>query len=95
MTADETPRVGLRKAPDADLHPSTPVGDTSAAADPSWLRSRSSTADSVGTPDKDKLVTLELTLPKSLRKSVRQEAKRRGISVDEVIVEVLRDRPSR
>ena len=56
---------------------------------------RSSTADSIGTPDKDKLVTLEVTLPKSLRKSVRQEAKRRGISVDEVIIEVLRDRPSR
>lgn len=94
MNADDTTRVGLRKAPDADLHPSTPVIADS-PADPSWLRSRSSTSDSVGTPDKDKLVTLEVTLPKSLRKSVRQEAKRRGISVDEVIIEVLRDRPSR
>ena len=95
MSTDDAPRAGLRKAPDADLHPSTPVGDSAIPADPSWLRGRSSTADSVGTPDKDKLVTLEVTLPKSLRKSVRQEAKRRGISVDEVVIEVLRDRPSR
>lgn len=95
MSTDDAPRMGLRKAPDSDLHPSTPIVDTSTPADPSWLRGRSSTADSVGTPDKDKLVTLEVTLPKSLRKSVRQEAKRRGISVDEVVIEVLRDRPSR
>lgn len=94
MTPGEASRAGLRKAPDADLHPSTPV-DTGPGPDPAWLSGRSSTADSVGMPDKDKLVTLEVTLPKSLRKSVRQEAKRRGVSVDDVVVEALRDRPSR
>jgi len=96
MNPAEAPRAGLRKAPDADLHPSTPVDvPRDAGGDPAWLTGRSSTGDSVSMPDKDKLVTLEVTLPKSLRKSVRQEAKRRGVSVDDVVVDALRDRPSR
>lgn len=83
---------GLRKAPDADIHPSTPQhGD----AEPSFLRAGVSTADSVGKPGKDKDVTLEVTVPKSLRKSVRQEAKRRGVTVDEVVIEALRSRMPR
>lgn len=90
MIADD-PRPGLRKAGDADLHPSTPI----AGDDPGWLRGRASTADSVGSPDKDKPVTLDVTVPKSLRKSVRHEAKRRGISVDEVVIEALQERLSR
>jgi len=94
MTTAGGPRPGLRKAPDADLHPSTPV-DAAAGPDPAWLSGRSSTADSVGMPDKDRQVTLEISLPKSLRKAIRQEAKRRGVSVDDVVVEALRDRPSR
>lgn len=99
MSASEAHRPGLRKAPDADLHPSTPVDGTpvlgTPAPDPAWLSGRSSTADSVGTPDKDKQVSLEISLPKSLRKAIRQEARRRGMSVDDVVVEALRDRPSR
>lgn len=94
MTPPKASRAGLRKAPDADLHPSTPV-DAGPGPDPAWLSGRSSTADSVGMPDKDKLVTLEITLPKSLRKAIRQEAKRRGVSVDDIVVDALRDRPSR
>lgn len=96
MTGPEASRAGLRKAPDADLHPSTPVdGAAEGSADPGWRTGRASTSDSVGMPDKDKLVTWEVTVPKSLRKAVRQEAKRRGISADDVVVEALRDRPSR
>lgn len=91
MSPQDAGRAGLRKAPDADVHPSTPpVG-----SEPSWVKGGNSTADSVGVPGKDKDVTLEVTVPKSLRKSVRQEAKRRGISVDEVVAEALRRRPSR
>ena len=86
-----TPREtsGLRKADDADLHPSTPGTQD---LDPGWLRSGANTGDSVGMPGKDKPVTLEVTLPKSLRKAVRQEAKSRGISVDEIVAEALRNR---
>lgn len=87
----DAPRAGLRKAADSDLHPSTPP----VAAEPTWVKGGNSTADSVGMPDKDKLVTMEVSIPKSLRKSVKQEAKRRGMTVDEVVADALRLRPSR
>ena len=86
------PGPGLRKAPDADLHPSTPQGPVD---EPSLLRKGMNVADSVGGPDRDKLVTLEVQIPKSLRKVVRSEAKRRGITVDELVAEALRDRTVR
>jgi hypothetical protein len=87
----ESPRAGLRKAADSDLHPSTPP----IADEPTWVKGGNSTADSVGMPDKDRLVTMEVSIPKSLRKSVKQEAKRRGMTVDEVVADALRLRPSR
>jgi hypothetical protein len=46
-------------------------------------------------PDKDKLVDLGVQVPKSLRKSVRQEAGRRGMTVDEVVADALRARLGR
>ena len=85
-------RPTLSKAPDADLHPSTPQPDTS---EPSLLRKGINVSDAVGGPDRDKLVDLGVRVPKSLRKTVRAEAKRRGISVDDLVAEVLRDRTVR
>jgi hypothetical protein len=82
-------RPGLRKAGDADVHPTTPQNSDES----SLLRVGSTTADAIGSPDKDKLVDLGVQVPKSLRKSVRQEAGRRGITVDQVVAEALRDRP--
>ena len=87
-----TVRPELRKAGDADLHPSTPQGG---GDEPSLLRKGATTADSVGSPDRDKLVDLTVQVPKSLRKLVRAEAKRRGISVDHVVAEALRERTGR
>ncbi|MBI1351926.1 MAG: hypothetical protein GC156_12505 [Actinomycetales bacterium] len=92
MTNDPTLRSRLQKAEDADVHPSTPV-DT--GPETSLRRPGASTADSVGMPDKDKLVSLDVKVPKSLRKSVRREAERRGVSVDEIVAEALRDRAQR
>ena len=91
MTRDPL-RPTLSKAPDAHLHPSTPQAD---AAEPSLLRKGMNVSDSVGGPDRDKLVDLGVRVPKSLRKVVRSEAKRRGITVDELVAEVLRDRTVR
>jgi hypothetical protein len=85
-------RPSLRKAADADLHPSTPATETT---EPSLLRKGMNAADAVGGPDRDKLVDLGVKVPKSLRKTVRAEAKRRGITVDELVAEVLRDRTVR
>lgn len=92
MTAHGSADAGLRKAADADLHPSTPVAGP---PEPSLLRKGMNAADSVGGPDRDKLVDLGVRVPKSLRKVVRAEAKRRGITVDEVVAEALRDRTVR
>ena len=91
MSADPL-RPALTKAPDAHLHPSTPQADP---AEPSLLRKGMNASDSVGGPDRDKLVDLGVQVPKSLRKLVRAEAKRRGITVDEVVAEALRDRAVR
>lgn len=83
---------GLRKAPDAHLHPSTPTAEPTEST---LLRKGTNASDSVGGPDRDKLVDLGAKVPKSLRKVVRAEAKRRGMSVDELVAEALRDRPLR
>jgi hypothetical protein len=85
-------RTALRKAGDADLHPSTP---THPADEPSLLRRGATTADSIGSPDRDRLVDLGVQVPKSLRKSIRSEATRRGMSVDAVVAQALRDRTVR
>jgi hypothetical protein len=90
--AKPSDRPALRKAGDADVHPSTPP---STQEDSSLLRVGATTADAIGMPDKDKLVDLGVQVPKSLRKSVRQEASRRGITVDQVVAEALRLRTSR
>lgn len=80
-------RPALRKAADAAVHPiiaTTPIGDLASKAG-------STTADAVK-PKSDKPVTLEITVPKSLRKTLRTEAERRGMSVDDLVVALLRDR---
>jgi hypothetical protein len=80
MTTDERPH--LRKARDADTHPTAvPLYEDTIFY--------GSTADAVV---KEKLVTLEVDIPKSLRTSLRTEAKRRGISVDALVTQLLRAR---
>lgn len=83
-------RPPLRKAGDADVHPTAP-----AVEDARFGRPGMSTGDSVGAPDKDKLVDLGVQIPKSLRKSVRAEAERRDITVDQLVAEALRERSAR
>ena len=81
MTTDRAP---LRKADDSDVHP--------AEIPDSDLRLGGTTADSVMTTKKDKLVKLEVRIPKSLRTRAREEAESRGMSVDALIVEALTQR---
>lgn len=83
-------RPALRKADDHDLHPAQPrVDDLSDLS----TKAGSTTADAIsGAEKRDKLVRLELQVPKSLRKRLRSEAERRGMSVDDLVVALLRDR---
>ncbi len=85
-------RPPLRKADDADVHPMHAASTSTSAP---LLRPGATTADAVLGPPSDRPVTLSVTVPKSLRKSVRAEAKRRGITVDDVVVEALRERTPR
>jgi len=85
-------RSPLRKAGDAEKHPSLPGAGGS---DPPLLRSGATTADAVLSADTDKPVQLSVTVPKSLRKAIRAEAKRRGVRVDEVVIDALRERTAR
>ncbi len=72
----------LRKADDAGTHPTAMAGDTILGGVTSdWLDTR--------------MVTMEVTLPKAVRKALRKEAKERSISVDSLIIEALRERPRR
>ena len=100
MTKSATPggssggftRPALRKAGDADVHPTTPPASPE---EPSLLRIGATTADAIGSPDRDKLVDLGVSVPKSLRKALRAEAKRRGMTLDSLVAEALRDRANR
>ena len=100
MTKSATPggssggftRPALRKAGDADV-PRTPP--PASPEEPSLLRIGATTADAIGSPDRDKLVDLGVSVPKSLRKALRAEAKRRGMTLDSLVAEALRDRANR
>lgn len=90
MVKPEQPpqRPALQKAPDSGVHPATPLAEPIADL---TTRAGSATSDALR-PKPDKIVTLELQVPKSLRKTLRAEAERRGMSVDDLVVALLRDR---
>ena len=52
------------------------------------------TADAVS-PRKDTFVTLDVQVPKSLRTALREEAERRGMTVDRLVTILLGDRTTR
>jgi macrodomain Ter protein organizer (MatP/YcbG family) len=79
-------RPALKRAADADVHPTLP-----AKSELSDLRRRkgSSTSDTLLDPRGTKTVRIGVDLPKALRKELRKEAKRRGISLSELITAML------
>lgn len=82
-------RPALRRAADRDLHPVTPPpGDTVGSA------AGTSSTEAVK-PRKDKSVKLSVRVPRSLRSALRDEADRRGMSVDELVTILLGDRITR
>jgi hypothetical protein len=82
-------RPALAKSADADLHPTTPKLEP---IDDLTSKAGSATSDVMRAPKEEKLVTVKIDIPKSLRKSLRIEAEKRGISVPPLINAVLRDR---
>lgn len=70
---DPAPRPALRKAPDANVHPTTHVA--SAHAGDAILEVRK--------------VAIQATIPKKLRKQLRRSAKSAGVSIDEFVTIAL------
>ncbi len=70
---DPAPRPALRKAPDANVHPTTDVASAH-------------TGDAVL---EGKKVAIQTTLPKQLRKQLRRSAKSAGVSIDEFVTIAL------
>ena len=70
---DPAPRPALRKAPDANVHPTTHVASAH-------------TGDAVL---EGKKVAIQTTIPKQLRKQLRKSAKSAGLSIDEFVTIAL------
>jgi hypothetical protein len=70
---DPTPRPALRKAPDADVHPTTHIAPPS-------------TGDAVL---EGKKVSLEVRVPKKLRKQLRSAAKDADSTVDDIVTAAI------
>lgn len=92
LTVAPPPRPALRRAVDADVHPVT--GRSAPAPTPSGktfapTKGGPTTADALMGPAKDKLVDLGVRVPKSVRKRLRQQAKARGVSVDDLVASIL------
>jgi len=89
------PRPALSRAADADVHPVTGRIAPSIGAGRSAGRSFKptkggpTTADSILGAAGDKLVDLGVRVPKSVRKKLRQQAKARGVSIDELVANIL------
>lgn len=79
-------RSALRKAPDTNVHPSTP---TESVELPSF--NTGNTGDAVLRGKSEKTVSIEVQIPKSLRKRLRTRAGELDISVDELATRILRD----
>lgn len=75
---DPTPRPALRKAPDADVHPTTHVAASSLSS--------SSSSDAVLD---GKEVELTVRIPKKLRKQVKKVARDSKMSVDQIATMAL------
>lgn len=100
VVAAPAPRPALRRAADADVHPVT-GRRTPAPSGPSISRNSTAskgfkpakggptTADALMGSAGDKLVDLGVRVPKSVRKKLRQQAKERGVSVDELVANIL------
>lgn len=80
-----TPRPALRKSADTSVHPVL----ESAGSEPKPIGQDAAkfgnASDSVKRSRKDKPIEVSITIPKSLRKKLKSEAKKQGITVDALI----------
>jgi len=82
---DPTPRAALSRASDAVWHPTLPRERQGRAP-----LNAGTTSDALLGPKEDKLVSLSVEIPKSIRKALRAEAAARGMSVDALVALLAR-----
>lgn len=89
--SDQEPvrRPALKKSADANVHPTLAQGSSGFKK-----RKGSATSDTLRDPRGEKTVEITLTIPKNLRKQLKAEAKRQGISLEDLIGTLLQP-PSR
>ena len=83
-------RRALRKASDRTVHTVAPP-----PGDPSIAEPARRPDEVAPRPSKEKRVKLAVKVPKSLRGTLREEAERRGMTVDELVTILLGDRITR
>jgi len=88
---EPTRRPALRKSADANVHPTLPPEHDSGSF---RKRQGSTTSDTLRDPRGEKTVDVTIAMPKALRKQLKKEAKRQGISLDELMLTLLKP-PSR
>lgn len=82
---DSTPRPALRKSGDSSVHPVLETGSSEPKRMGQDAARFGNVSDSVKQAAKEKLVEVSFTIPKSLRKKLKAEAKNQGITLDELI----------
>lgn len=84
-----TPRPALRKSVDSSVHPVLETGSSEPKRIGQDAARFGNVSDSVKSSPKEKLVEVSFTIPKSLRKKLKAEAKNQGITLDELIASRL------
>ena len=95
--ADVHPVSGPATTPPMPTTPPAPSADSAAeeSAPPDKVKRKSlqrkgkATSDALLGAPKDKLVDLDVRVPKSVRKRLRAEAKERGLSPDAIVTAIL------
>jgi hypothetical protein len=92
---DPTPRPALRKASDTSVNPVAPAEPKPFDQTNQDLSLTGNTGDSVRAKKKEKLIAVTVSVPKSLRKKLKKEAKSRGLSFEDIVAERLETEDSR
>ncbi len=82
---NSTPRPALRKSGDSTVHPVLETRSSQPKHIGQDATQFGNASDSVKLPRKEKLVEVPIVIPKSLRKKLKSEAKKQGISINELI----------
>jgi hypothetical protein len=80
-----TPRPALRKSGDSSVHPVLENGISEPKHIGQDAAKFGNASDSVKRSRKERLVEVSFTIPKSLRKRLKAEAKNKGITIDELV----------